>query len=95
MKIEGKFKSENSEELRKEAEEHAQKTGIKLNPKDKIVETIMKGLLKNKESKGENYCPCRIVSGDKEEDKKIICPCIYHKKEIEVDGHCKCYLFVS
>nr|WP_269850493.1 ferredoxin-thioredoxin reductase catalytic domain-containing protein [Methanosarcina horonobensis] len=25
--------------------------------------------------------------------KKIVCPCIYHKDEIEKDGNCHCELF--
>ena len=80
MKTENKFKSEDIKELKRKSEEHAQKTGIKLNPDKKIVETVIKGLLKNKELKGEIYCPCRIVTGNKEKDKKIICPCVYHRK---------------
>ena len=32
-------------------------------------------------------------SGDKEKDRAIICPCIYHKDEIAKDGHCHCQLY--
>ena len=44
---------------------------------------------------GEVYCPCRVVTGDKEKDDEIICPCIFHRQEISKDGHCKCNLFVK
>jgi ferredoxin-thioredoxin reductase catalytic subunit len=36
-----------------------------------------------------------MLSDDKETDAKIICPCEYHKEEIEKDGICSCDLFVS
>lgn len=82
------------EDLRKKSDEYAKSQGFKLNPDKKIIDFVLKGLLKNKEKHGEIYCPCRIVTGNKQEDKKIICPCIYHKQEIEEDGYCKCQLFV-
>jgi len=82
-------------ELIKESEQYAKKAGINLNPNKKIVEGIIKGLLKNKKEKGELYCPCRIVSGNKEKDKEIICPCVFHRGEIELQGHCHCNLFVK
>ena len=34
-----------------------------------------------------------VRSGDKEKDKAIICPCIYHEDEIAKDGHCHCQLY--
>jgi len=82
-------------ELKKKSEEHAKSAGIRLNPNENIVSGILKGLLMNKKKHGEVYCPCRIVTGDKEKDKKIICPCVFHKKEIELQGKCCCGLFVS
>jgi len=82
------------EKLIKQSEEYAKKNGYKLNPNRLIVEGVIRGLLARKESFGEIYCPCRKVTGNKEEDKKIICPCIYHDLEIERDGHCFCNLFV-
>jgi ferredoxin-thioredoxin reductase catalytic chain len=83
------------QELIKEYEEYAASNGFKLNPDRKIVEAIVKGLLMREEKNGARYCPCRRVTGDIEEDKKIICPCIYHKEEIEKDGHCHCNIFVK
>jgi ferredoxin-thioredoxin reductase catalytic chain len=89
------FKAKDAEKLKKEAEEYAEKAGIKLNPDEKVTETIIKGLLKNKKEKGENYCPCRIVTGNKEKDEEIICPCVFHRGEIELEGKCRCLLFVK
>ncbi|MGR3220281.1 MAG: ferredoxin-thioredoxin reductase catalytic domain-containing protein [Candidatus Anammoxibacter sp.] len=48
-----------------------------------------------KKKYGFDYCPCRIVTGDKEKDDKIICPCVYHEEEIKRDGKCHCDLFVA
>ncbi len=80
-------------ELIKQSQDYADKAGLKLNPNEKVVRGITMGLLRNKEFKGDIYCPCRTVTGNKEEDKKIVCPCIYHLQEIKADGHCKCNLF--
>ncbi|MBL7169940.1 MAG: ferredoxin:thioredoxin reductase [Candidatus Aenigmarchaeota archaeon] len=83
------------EDLIKKSEDHAKKNGFRLNPDKKMIEVTIKGLIRNKEKFGEMYCPCRRVKGKPELDKKIICPCVYHKKEIEGQGHCHCFLFVK
>lgn len=87
--------TDEEQKLRKKLEQYAKESGFRLNPDDKIVSFVIKGLLKNKKEKGEFYCPCRIVSGDKKEDMKIICPCVYHITEINENGHCHCNLFVK
>ena len=76
------------------AKKHAEDKGIMLNPNENIVKGIIKGLFKREQEKGEKYCPCRAVSGNKEKDKKIICPCVFHLDEIKKDGKCHCGLFV-
>lgn len=74
---------------------YAKSNGFKLNPDEKTVERVVKGLFANEEKHGKKYCPCRRVTGNKEEDEKKICPCAWHKAEIEKDGHCFCKLFVK
>jgi len=88
-------KNEEADKLTKEYEEYAKSNNFSLNLDKKIVENIVKALLDREKKLGARYCPCRRVTGDKEEDKKIICPCIYHKDEIEKDGHCHCNLFAK
>ena len=88
-------KKEDLKKDRKELEDYAKAQSFRLNPNDKIVDFVIKGLLKNKKEKGEFYCPCRVVSGNKKEDMKIICPCIFHLAEIKEQGHCHCNLFVK
>ena len=72
---------------------YAQAHGFRLNPDRAVVEKIITGLLANEKKYGERYCPCRRVSGNPEEDKPKICPCLYHQEEIKKDGHCLCQLF--
>ena len=86
---------EQIEQMKSGYNKYAESQGFNLNPDDIIVERICKGLLGNQKKHGARYCPCRLVTGNKEEDKKIICPCVYHKDEIEKDGNCHCNLFVK
>jgi len=83
------------EELIKEYEDYAKENGLVLNPNKEVVKRLVRGLLENEKKYGERYCPCRRISGDKEEDKAKICPCQWHKEEIEKQGHCLCGLFVK
>jgi ferredoxin-thioredoxin reductase catalytic subunit len=77
------------------SDEYAKSKGFKLNPNDIVASGVIKGLLIRKENFGEIYCPCRKMTGNKKEDKRIICPCVYHEEEIAKDGHCFCNLFVK
>jgi len=83
----------NSKNLFKEYEDYAISRGFKLNHNREIAEKIIKGLLENEKKYGARYCPCRRITGNKEEDSKNICPCIYHIEELEKNGHCPCQLF--
>ena len=86
---------EDIEKIREQMKEYADsQEGCELNPNENAVNGILKGLLMNKEKKGDIYCPCRVTTGDKEKDKNIACPCVFHKQELVDDGHCKCNLFV-
>jgi len=84
-----------AEKLRQVSKRYAESQGFMLNPDEEIVTFIIQGLLRNEEKFGYRYCPCRAVTVDKEQDRKIICPCIYHKDEIKSMGHCNCGLFVA
>jgi ferredoxin-thioredoxin reductase catalytic subunit len=85
----------NIEELKKEYGEYAKSNGFQINPDEKAVERIINGLVNNEKKYGKKYCPCRRVSGDKQEDSKKICPCFWHKDEIKKDGHCLCWLYIK
>jgi len=68
---------------------------MKLNPDKKIVEEVLAGLKANEQKYGKRYCPCRVVSGNAEEDAKKICPCFWRNEEVEKDGHCLCNLYIN
>ncbi|MEM2974441.1 MAG: ferredoxin-thioredoxin reductase catalytic domain-containing protein, partial [Candidatus Micrarchaeia archaeon] len=82
------------EELRRYSNIYAESVGYRLNPDKETVDRILEGLLENERKFGYRYCPCRIITGNKEQDSKIICPCEYHHREIEVLGRCACNLFL-
>ncbi|MDP3990921.1 MAG: ferredoxin-thioredoxin reductase catalytic domain-containing protein [Candidatus Nealsonbacteria bacterium] len=75
-------------------EKYAQENGLSLNQNRKIVESVVKGLLENEKKHGKRFCPCRRITGTSEDLQKV-CPCFWHLKEIEKDGHCYCRLFVK
>ena len=75
------------------ARNYAKKHHLALNPDQKRLNIVIKGLARNETKFGERYCPCRLRSGDKEKDKAIICPCVYHQEEIEQEGSCHCNLY--
>ncbi len=81
--------------IREMINEYVIYSSCRLNPDTKIVDRVIDGLLMRKVKFGHAYCPCRLVTGDRERDKKIICPCVYHIDEIEREGECHCNLFVS
>lgn len=63
---------------------------------DKVrVFDLLKALLVNKDRYGYMACPCRLATGDKENDKDIICPCVYRKPDVKEYGSCYCNLYVS
>lgn len=83
----------NEKEILKYSEKYAKSQGFVLNKDKKQLSYVIKGLKKNEDKYGERYCPCRVITGNFEEDRIIICPCIYHKQEIRDGGHCLCRLF--
>ncbi len=84
-----------AKELIKKYQSYADENGFQLNPDKQVVKRLASNLLNIEEKYGFKYCPCRRLTKDKKKDKKIICPCVYHKKEINEQGHCHCFLFVK
>jgi ferredoxin-thioredoxin reductase catalytic subunit len=62
--------------------------------RDKVME-LLEALTVNKERYGYMACPCRLASGDRDEDKDIICPCVYREPDVQEFGSCYCSLYVS
>ncbi|MCP4747447.1 MAG: ferredoxin:thioredoxin reductase [Desulfobacteraceae bacterium] len=59
------------------------------------VDELLNALLVNKERYGYMVCPCRLGSGELQNDKDIICPCEYRQADVEQYGSCYCNLYGS
>jgi ferredoxin-thioredoxin reductase catalytic subunit len=79
------------EKLKKEAEA----AGYRFTPDAAFARELIQGLLANEERYGYRACPCRLASGNKEDDLDIICPCDYRDADLETYGACYCALYVS
>jgi len=80
-----------AEKLNKEAEAG----GYHLNPDAGFTRELVKGLLTNERRYGYGSCPCRLASGDKQDDIDIICPCDYRDADLTEYDACYCGLYVS
>ncbi|HJX13704.1 MAG TPA: ferredoxin-thioredoxin reductase catalytic domain-containing protein [Dehalococcoidales bacterium] len=69
--------------------------GYHLNPDDALTGDLVEGLLVNEKRYGYRACPCRLASGDREEDLDIVCPCDYRDPDLAEYGACYCALYVS
>jgi len=74
--------------------------GFTQNPDEEINEGVAMGLARNKLIYGKRYCPCFIVQGETEQERKKadnrICPCKPAlEKEIPQDGVCHCGIFCT
>jgi len=73
----------------------AESGGYHLNPEVSFTKELVKGLLVNQKRFGYPACPCRLSSGNKEEDLDIICPCDYRDPDLNDYDTCYCGLYVS
>ncbi len=85
--------NEQAQKIKDWAKRYAEKKGIQLNPDEKRVDEVVKGLAIRQKKFGRRYCPCRIITGNADEDRKIICPCVYQEEELKKLGTCHCKLF--
>jgi ferredoxin-thioredoxin reductase catalytic chain len=64
------------------------------NNHERVME-LLEALLVNKDRYGYMVCPCRLASGDRDNDRDIICPCDYRQPDVAEFGSCYCNLYVS
>jgi len=83
------------EDYLKVFERVAEKRGWRVNPDRELLLDFAKALIQNKEQYGIATCPCRLVTGKKEVDRLIICPCVYAEDDIREYGRCYCGLYLS
>jgi ferredoxin-thioredoxin reductase catalytic subunit len=86
---------ERAKKIKEWAQKYAERKGFELYPDEKRVDEVVQGLAARQEKFGKRYCPCRIITGNEIEDRKIICPCAYHEEELKKGETCHCRLFVT
>jgi ferredoxin-thioredoxin reductase catalytic subunit len=86
---------EDAEVLRAELEREAEAHGYHLNPDADFARALAEGLLVNERRFGYRSCPCRLASGEAEDDLDIVCPCDYRDADVSEWGACYCALYVS
>jgi ferredoxin-thioredoxin reductase catalytic chain len=69
--------------------------GYYFNNDTPYVLELLQALLTNKERYGYMGCPCRLLSGNRDHDRDVICPCIYRTPDVVEFGSCYCQLYVS
>lgn len=79
------------ENVKKDVEAH----GYHLNPDVEFTKELLKSILINDKRYGYGACPCRLASGNKEDDLDIICPCDYRDPDLNEYDACYCGLYIS
>lgn len=69
--------------------------GYRLNPDEDFMADLCTGLLANQDRYGIESCPCRLFTGEKEDNMDIVCPCVYRDDDLADYGACFCALYVS
>lgn len=87
--------SEEVDALYRQLDREAEEMGYHLNPDSDFTRDLIRGLLKNENRYGYWACPCRLASGDRDEDLDIICPCDYRDQDLVEHGACYCALYVT
>lgn len=93
--VEKNISSEQIDKLYRELNREAEASGYHLNPDVEFTRDLIRGLIVNEKRYGYRACPCRLASGNKEEDLDIICPCDYRDPDLNEYGTCYCGLYVS
>jgi ferredoxin-thioredoxin reductase catalytic subunit len=73
----------------------AEAAGYHLNPDVEFTKELVKSLIINERRYGYWACPCRLASGEREDDLDIICPCDYRDPDLNEYDACYCALYVS
>jgi ferredoxin-thioredoxin reductase catalytic chain len=81
--------------LYKKLRAEAESGGYHLNPDTDMTRKLVSGLLVNEKRYGYPSCPCRLASGNKDEDLDIICPCDYRDPDLDEYNACYCSLYIS
>jgi len=86
----------NPKELKESWKAFTEKNDFKLNPDEKHVDTVVKGVLENEKKVGLKLCPCRLRDKTRGRDMELICPCNFKIQDTwKNKGMCWCGLFVK
>jgi ferredoxin-thioredoxin reductase catalytic subunit len=88
MRAEITVSQEEIDSLYHQVQKDAEAYGYHLNPDVAFTKELVQGILHNQKRLGYWNCPCRLASGDKNEDLDIICPCDYRDRDITDYGTC-------
>jgi ferredoxin-thioredoxin reductase catalytic subunit len=83
------------ETVKSRAQQDSKSRGYYLTPDENLLKDLLEGLRENEERYGYPSCPCRIGTGNFEQDRDIICPCDYRDLDIVEYGRCYCSLYVN
>jgi ferredoxin-thioredoxin reductase catalytic chain len=81
--------------LMRDLEAEAEAGGYHTNPDREFTCDLVRGLLANRERYGYISCPCRLATGNRDDDLDIICPCDYRDPDLADYGACYCALYVT
>mgnify|MGYP001103817201 CR=1 FL=1 len=85
----------NKYDLKEKISEQINGKGYYLNPDDTFTLDLIESLLINQKRYGYMFCPCRLATGNREEDLDLICPCDYRDQDVDEYGTCYCGLYVD
>lgn len=83
------------QQIRQFMENTARSKGWRLTPDEEQIGYLLEGFAVNMNRYGYLQCPCREGSGNRENDKDILCPCDYSASDIGEYGQCFCGLFLD
>lgn len=95
MSEESAISTEKIDALYERLDRDAEASGYHLNPDREFTRGLVEGLLINEARYGYQACPCRLATGDKQQDLDIICPCDYRDPDLVDWDACYCALYVS
>jgi ferredoxin-thioredoxin reductase catalytic subunit len=70
------------DQLYQKLKREAEACGYHLNPEVEFTKELVRGILVNEKRYGYWNCPCRLASGNKEEDLDIVCPCNFRDQDL-------------
>ncbi len=95
MTADRNISSDDVDRLYEKLFDEAEKAGYHLGPDVDFTKDLVRSLIINENRHGYRACPCRLASGDRQEDLDIICPCDYRDSDLGDYDACYCGLYVS